>query len=233
MLTDDLLARTSAIGPYFAVGTGPREDAAGFVPLARLYADPALLAGAAADVGRRMGTGDVRVAASTLQLGLASRLWSVALGTAALAGRVPDLSPERLWWRAVTSGPLALWLVDPVAAVPGDPADTLHEVVVEGHLTPLAAEMRRVFRLSPQVLRGNAASALVGTLRVLHAQLPHPDFPPLPWARALLDREPLAGTGRLSTRGGEVVAFRRRSCCLYYRVGGGVCGDCVLDRSTA
>ena len=37
---------------------------------------------------------------------------------------------------------------------------------------------------------------------------------------------PLSDTGTLGPDG---EGFRRRSCCLYYRVpGGGLCGDCVL-----
>jgi ferric iron reductase protein FhuF len=43
--------------------------------------------------------------------------------------------------------------------------------------------------------------------------------------RGLLSTAPMSGTGSLSVGWG----FRRRSCCLYYRVpGGGICGDCVL-----
>ncbi|MEY7980314.1 (2Fe-2S)-binding protein, partial [Streptomyces pilosus] len=45
-------------------------------------------------------------------------------------------------------------------------------------------------------------------------------------ARELLTDPSLAGAGTLTG-----TAFRRRSCCLYYRVpGGGVCGDCCFVR---
>jgi hypothetical protein len=38
----------------------------------------------------------------------------------------------------------------------------------------------------------------------------------------------LAGSG-VVTLTGDRLAFRRRSCCLYYRLpGGGYCGDCPL-----
>jgi ferric iron reductase protein FhuF len=50
-------------------------------------------------------------------------------------------------------------------------------------------------------------------------------------AERLLDAAPLARTVALRAPEPPDVGwtFRRRSCCLYYRVpGGAVCGDCVL-----
>ncbi|WP_199808608.1 (2Fe-2S)-binding protein, partial [Streptomyces sp. NRRL S-146] len=45
-------------------------------------------------------------------------------------------------------------------------------------------------------------------------------------AAELLAHPLLTGAGTL-----DGTAFRRRSCCLYYRVpGGGVCGDCCFTR---
>jgi len=55
-------------------------------------------------------------------------------------------------------------------------------------------------------------------------------------ADRLLQRGRLAGTGRfLSTDPTRPERFfRRRSCCLFYRVpGGGTCADCVLNEITA
>ena len=47
-------------------------------------------------------------------------------------------------------------------------------------------------------------------------------------AAALLARGRLADTGELGVTG-EGLGFRRRSCCLYYRLpGGALCGDCAL-----
>jgi FhuF-like iron-sulfur protein len=42
----------------------------------------------------------------------------------------------------------------------------------------------------------------------------------------LRDTGQFAGADRFAGAG---LSFRRRSCCLYYRVpGGGLCGDCTL-----
>ncbi|MCT7351950.1 (2Fe-2S)-binding protein, partial [Streptomyces sp. 15-116A] len=125
------------------------------------------------------------------------------------------------------SGPDELWLRAP-GTLPQEPAAALHATVALGNLTPLNAAVRRLSGLSPHILRGNSASALVGALRVLLTQAPHPPYPVTGLVRALLDREPLTGAG-VFTAAGRTLAFRRSSCCLYYRApGGGLCGDCVL-----
>ncbi|MEV3988515.1 (2Fe-2S)-binding protein [Streptomyces sp. NPDC049837] len=230
----DVLARVRAVGPYFAVAWGPRADAARFRPLTDLYTDrDGALDAYVAAVGRRLGTGQRlgagqrRVAASTLHIGTAARLWSVALATAALTGRAPDLAPDRLWWRPAESGPIDLWLPE-VSWVAGDDLPlALHGTVVVRNLLPLGDALREHSALSPHVLRGNAASALIGAVRVLTAHAPEAPYPPLPLVTALLAREPLASAGAFTAR---PLTYRRRSCCLYYRVpGAGYCAECVLN----
>ncbi|MFJ1733654.1 (2Fe-2S)-binding protein [Streptomyces sp. NPDC088254] len=228
-LTPDTLAWISTIGPYFAVATGPRPEAPGFRPLTDLYADPHALEECVRTVSGRLGTDQPRVAASTLHLGTASRLWSIALACAALSGRVPDLGPDRLWWRLPSSGPLDLWLPD-LQELDQEPHPALHHTVAVQNLVPWADAVRRVSGVSPHTLRGNAASALIGAHRVLLARATHPLVPVVPLVRALLDQPPLARAGRLRVTPAGSLAFRRRSCCLYYRVpGAGTCGDCVLN----
>ncbi|MER7666632.1 (2Fe-2S)-binding protein [Streptomyces sp. NPDC096193] len=228
-LTPDALARISTIGPYFAVATGPRPEAEGFRPLTDLYEDPDTLEDCVGAVSGQLGIDQRRVAASTLHLGTASRLWSIALACAALTGRVPDLAPDRLWWRLPASGPLDLWLPD-LREVDQEPLPALLRTVAVQNLAPWADAVRRVSRVSPHTLRGNAASALIGAHRVLLARAPAPILPAVPLVRALLDRPPLAGTGTYHVGPAGPLAFRRRSCCLYYRVpGAATCGDCVLN----
>ncbi|MEU9592993.1 (2Fe-2S)-binding protein [Streptomyces sp. NPDC048193] len=172
---------------------------------------------------------ETRIAASVAHQGLAARLWSVALGCAVLYARVPDLDPGLLHWDPDAAAPDDLWLAE-ARPRPGDAA-TVAEVVLDTHLAPLTAALRARYRLATGLLWGNAASALAGAARELDR-----------WARGngrtddaararslttgLLAHPLLAGTGTLTG-----TAFRRRSCCLYYRVpGGGVCGDCCFSR---
>ncbi|MFJ9519747.1 (2Fe-2S)-binding protein [Kitasatospora sp. NPDC101801] len=203
------LRRAAAVGPFFATVEGPLPD--GFRPLAELAA-PEFWRRRIAEVGERLGTDEPRVAASVAQLGVAARLWSVALGTAVLGGVVPDY--DRSYWRLPPGGSLELWV--PGVLLPDGPlAAALHRTVVERQLAPLAAGIRAVTPVAEGLLWGNAASALAGAVRVLRSG----GGP----AAELLDRPPL--------RGALTSAGRRTSCCLYYRVpGAGLCGDCVFDR---
>ncbi|MEU9083869.1 (2Fe-2S)-binding protein [Streptomyces sp. NPDC048357] len=218
---DDVLRRLAAVGPFFTVPYGTEPPGPGFRPLTALYGE--WLGPYVAEVGRRIGSGPGRVAASTAQLGIASRLWSLGLGCAALAGRVPDLAADRVWWRLPDAGSLELWLPEPADR----PAETLGETVL-GNLAVLDAGLRERFGVSQKVLRGNAASGLVGALRVLLDRVPGGAAVALA-GDLLAEGGALAGTGTFVHEEGLGVAFVRRSCCLYYRVpGGGLCGDCVL-----
>jgi hypothetical protein len=171
-----------------------------------------------------------RIAASVAQQGLAARLWSVTLGCAALYGSVPDLDARLLHWDPDGSAPDDLWLAR-VRPLQADPA-TVADVVLHGHLEPLTVALRSRHRIAEGLLWGNAASALAGAARQLD-RWAHAGGRTGTAARAraltaeLFTHPLLAGTGTLSG-----TAFRRRSCCLYYRVpGGGVCGDCCFTRA--
>ncbi|MFJ9550295.1 (2Fe-2S)-binding protein [Streptomyces erythrochromogenes] len=219
---DDVLRRLADVGPFFTVAYGQEPPGPGYRPLTALYGGR--LEPYVAEVGRRIGSGPGRVAASTAQFGIASRLWSIGLGCAALAGRVPDLAADRVWWRLPDEGSLQLWLPEPA----GRPAQDLGASVL-GNLALLQTALRERYGVSPTVLRGNAASGLVGALRVLIDRVPGGAAPGL--VRDLLaEGGALAGTGAFVHEEGLGVAFVRRSCCLYYQVpgGGGLCGDCVL-----
>ncbi|MFB7617497.1 (2Fe-2S)-binding protein [Kitasatospora sp. NPDC056181] len=228
--------RLAAVGPYFALDAataGSDTPPAGYRPLRELYAvgPDSPLATRVREVARRLGTAEPRVAASILHLGLAARFCSVSLGAAVLLGTVPALEPDRAYVRVPDQGPIDLWT--PYAPEPGSArvaddealAEHLHRALVQGQLAPLGAAVRATVPLSERLLQGNAASALAGALRMLGPRTTPGRAQTL--VARLLDRAPLAGTGTL-----DGSAFRRNSCCLYYRVGpgAGVCGDCCFTR---
>ncbi|WP_425474340.1 (2Fe-2S)-binding protein [Streptomyces alboniger] len=226
------LAELASVGGFFALRTGPAPGAA--APFTQVYAPPAEagpdpLTLRVRKVAGRLGAPEDRIAVSVAQLGLAARLWSVGLGSAALYGAVPDLDLAQLRWDADGTSPDDLWLGD-VRLLPAD-AGTVRDVVQHGHLAPLADALRSRYRISAGLLWGNAGSALAGAARELHgwaAREGRADVGAraLELAAALFDHPDLRDTGTL--RG---TAFRRRSCCLYYRCpGGGVCGDCCFER---
>ncbi|MFI8946114.1 (2Fe-2S)-binding protein [Streptomyces sp. NPDC053750] len=190
-------------------------------------------------VGAALRTPETRVAASVAHQGLAARLWSVTLGCAVLYGRVPDLAPRLLHWDPDAGAPDDLWLTE-VHPLPAD-APTIADVVLRAHLTPLTATLHARHRVATGLLWGNAASALAGAGRQLEGWAHgHGRTDTAARARSLtaelLDHPLLAGTGTVTTPApapgsATGTAFRRRSCCLYYRApGAGVCGDCCFTR---
>jgi iron complex transport system ATP-binding protein len=214
-----LLAELAAISPYFAVGTGPPNDA--WRPVQQLYTDTALLDGIVGRVQGRIDAAEPRVAASTFFLGFAARLWSISLG--ALAGHrlLPDLAAEHLLFLEA-DGQIQLHIEHPVAWRGDDLEPMLADMVLAAHLAPLSAALRRLAPISKKLLRGNAASALLGA-----AQMFDGDVRPGPaWqlAGTLCADERLMNAIRFDNAG-----YRRTSCCLYYRTPGGeLCGDCVF-----
>ncbi|WP_406253362.1 (2Fe-2S)-binding protein [Streptomyces atratus] len=218
----------ASVGGFFALRTTAPPDGT-HRPLARLYAgEQAPLTARIDTVAARLDTSERRVAASVAHLGLASRLWSVALGPAALTGSFPGLSPAALHWDPRHPAPDELWL-DGTESLPGT-ACRIREAVQYGHLVPLAEAVHRDGPLSDRLLWGNAGSALAGALRqlVAWARTHHrPDVAARARALAaeLFDHPDLRNTGTPHD-----TAFRRRSCCLYYRTpAGGLCGDCVFE----
>ncbi|MEU8029584.1 (2Fe-2S)-binding protein [Streptomyces sp. NPDC049099] len=239
---DPALAALRPLGGFFVLRTAPDPaDAAGGPDPGRLPTLAETYERVTSDVHRdaltervatvadRLRTPEPRVAASLAQQGLAARLWAVALGCAVLYGRSPDLDPRLLRWDPSAAAPDDLFLTR-LRPRPGDAA-TLAATVLHGHLEPLAETLRARYGSAPGLLWGNAGSALAGAARELDRWArAHGRTDAAGRARALTDElfaHPLLRT--TGTRTGT--AFRRRSCCLYYRVpGGGVCGDCCFTR---
>ncbi|MBI2692675.1 (2Fe-2S)-binding protein [Mycobacterium nebraskense] len=211
------LAEISSHKGFFALTVG--GDAAGWSPVGRYYADGFTdLVDATAS---RHRTTDLRIAASLVHLGHATRLWSPVLACALGHGVVPDLDDLQ---RADDGAPLRL--PAPVG-IPANSPDVLYRVVVQEHMQPLAAGLR--VGLAPALLAGNVASALTGAARALLAA--RPDLGPriAEMTHALLGTGLLAGSGVVT---GPRLGFKRRSCCLFYRLPGrSVCGDCVFETS--
>lgn len=211
------LAETASYGGFFALTVG--GDAAGWHPVAQSYAT------GCADLidatVHRYGTTDLRIGASLVHLGHATRLWSPVLACAIGHGVLPDLDGLQ---RADDSA--ALRLPEPVG-MPADSPDALYRAVVSDHMRPLAAGLP--VKLAPALLAGNIASALVGAAGALLSARPDLRRPIVETTRSLLDTGLLAGSGVIT---GDGLNFRRRSCCLFYRLpGGSLCGDCVLHRA--
>jgi hypothetical protein len=108
----------------------------------------------------------------------------------------------------------------------------LAELIGSVVAAPLAELARALpVQLARGLLRGNSASAMAGALGELARARPELAESAAALAAALLRTPGLAGAGRLT---GPGLAFRRSSCCLYYRVpGSSMCGDCCFERRPA
>ncbi|MER7173216.1 (2Fe-2S)-binding protein [Streptomyces mesophilus] len=235
-LTPADLGLVASVGGFFPLRTdGAATEGGTFAALYAGRREPLVFR--VGKVASAIGAQEPRIAVSIAQLGLAARLWSIALGSAALHGRIPDLDPARLHWDPDASAPDDLALAGTHCAgadavrpgVASRPATHLAATVLDQHLAPLATAVRAEFRISEGLLWGNAGSALAGAARELHRwahRTGHPQAADRTRALtgALFEDPRLSGTGTFTG-----AAFRRSSCCLYYRIpGGGVCGDCCF-----
>jgi hypothetical protein len=217
------LAEAAGAGPFFVLSVG--DDGRDWAPATALYSSG--LAELISATGTSLGTAEPRVAAATVHLGYAARLWSPVLHCTLRHAIVPDLTGLR----AGTTPSLRLNLEQPRgwrAAGPAGQAALAYRTVVRGHLEPLRA--RLPVKVAAGLLHGNAAAAMTAALRLVAAA--HPELGPQArvLAKTLLDTGVLRGTGELTGAGLE---FLRRSCCLFYRVpGGGTCADCPLPPRT-
>jgi hypothetical protein len=235
-----LLADLAALGPYFAVdvhrpGSPLRPP---WQPLGELTGSPDALASRIGEVRERLAAAagcppsavEFRVAASIAQLGLCARLLSPALGAAAV-GRALPVDTTRARWIPALGGPFRLSLPDTVLEVSAarTSAGAGPAALVELLAGPITQIVRAVQAtgVSAQVLWGNVASAVNGAVTMIAAARPDLASPAAGAAAALLGQPVLTGT----YQGRPLDGFRRRNCCLIYRLSPDApayCGDCVL-----
>ncbi|HEV7359775.1 MAG TPA: (2Fe-2S)-binding protein [Mycobacterium sp.] len=212
------LAEISSYKGFFALTVG--GGARGWHPVHQDYTDG--FAGLIDATAKRYHATDLRIGASLVHLGHATRLWSPVLACALAHGVVPDLKDLE---RADDGAQLRM--PEPTGrAVQDVSAEVLYRAVVQHHMQPFAAGLR--VKLAPTLLTGNIASALVGASRALLAARPDLRGAIVEITDSLLDTGVLSGSGVITD---SHLGFRRGSCCLFYRIPGrSVCGDCVFRR---
>jgi len=245
-----LLADLAALGPYFAVevhrpGSPLRPP---WQSLGELTGSPGALAGRIGEVRERLAAAagcpatsvEFRVAASIAQLGLCARLLSPALGAAA-AGRTLPVDVGQARWVPALGGPFRLSLPEtavpeaampeaaiPEAAVAAEAGTTATDALLAGPITQIVRAVEAM-AVSPRVLWGNVASAINSAAAMIAAARPDLAGPAAETAAAMLANPALTGT----FQGRPLQGFRRRNCCLIYRLSPerpAYCGDCVLGQ---
>jgi hypothetical protein len=205
------LADVAAFGPFFSAAADAAAwtalaDLAATTLAARIEQSRAMLA------GRAEAEVTPRVAASIHFLGTVARIVSPPLATTVMHG----CTPVDARWQAGAHGTVVIGF--------GARLGTMPELL-DSVIRPLAGRIEADFSLSPRITRGSVASALHGSCRMLAAARPGHATAAERTVRDLLELPWLAGTWTWPA-GAE---FRRKNCCLFYRVpGGGTCGDCVL-----
>lgn len=222
-----VLDDVARLGGFFAVFTDPAESAdPTWRPMRELYTDPEPIRARIAHVGRTLQS-DQRVAASIAFQGLAAMLLSAPMAAVAVHDVLPALTVDALHWRPVASGPWPLWCAEPRSRDP----DELATMLLDEHLAPLVAAFQVQVPISERLLWGSVASAVASAKRMIGVERPERAERAAAVAARLLRTGPLDGTGDLLPPSGpdHLWSFRRRSCCLYYRVAAGTyCGDCIL-----
>lgn len=179
----------------------------GFVSVQELVAD-----GLPDRICARLGGPPRRVGVSAAVMGLAARLWSVTVVTAARDGVLVD---ESVIVARDDNGAVVLGLSELRGWLDPSPDDV--DAVVKRILAPVIASLD----LSRRLLWGNVAASLYAVPVVHDLERARP------LVTDLLGRTPYVG--ELAIVPGAPA--RRRSCCLFYLVpGAGLCGDCVFDQ---
>lgn len=223
-----MFGELAAFGPFFAVqvhGSGdliaaPWQPMSGCAQAGGLSARvDATRAALAAGVQRQPGDIELRVAASIAHLGLVARIAAPAIAADVLGEQGISLRLHDLWWQDRLGGPY------PLSVTAADPEDAGGSPV-DGAVRELTEAMARDYPVNAHILWGNVASAANGAAGMIAANRP-----------ALADAAQVAADRMLAdvrVEGGALRAgpgFRRRSCCLIYRIAPGAdafCGDCAL-----
>lgn len=170
-----------------------------------------------------------RVASSTAHLSLIARIISPTVALVALTGRTPDLG--RHLWLCIDSH--RLLAATDYEGLASDRAwelanDDLVEPLIRRLLLPFGERIEQVSGLSRAIVTGNTASALRGAATVLRSAAdPEVGRRATELVAGLLDLPELSSAWHVHP--GPKSTWRRRSCCLFYRMpGGALCGDCAL-----
>lgn len=217
----------ATLGPFFAAEIHPPgvQVAPPWQSMGELVVQPTVLANRVASVrtvlsniSRRPETVDVdiAIAASVTHLGLVTRVVAPAIAATALGSALTP-GVHDLWWQDQLGGPFPLSVAIGSSAVP----------TPDSAVEALTAAFSTHFAVSHRVLWGNVGSAINSANQRIAATRPDLASVATTIADDLLSDERIDSGDRRSTS-----TYRRRSCCLMYRVSPGgreTCGDCVLS----
>lgn len=211
------------LGPYFmfehAVAADPRDWRTLSASLAPSVLDEQIekargRLNVQGPVGR--SAAELRAVASTVAMGMFSRLLSPGIGAALVGGLTIRPDPDTTWLGLTDDSPALL-------RTTAELEEPDLSRAITGLAIPLLETIHRHFHVSERVLYGNLAASVVGTCGVVQMIRPELSAEVDALRAELLSAPPLAETGTVS---GE---FVRNSCCLIYQLPlDYICGNCVL-----
>ena len=213
----------------------PGEPLAGDeLACADLAGDPETLAAAIAATAAGRGSDDPQVLASLWWQAYAYRVAGTALACWLLSGVAPDVRAEAMAVGIARSRPSSVVYLAPRDTDSGDgDLATFVDRLFAGHLDRVAESLRARHALGRSLIWGNVAAACAsaaGSVRAA-AGAAWPDR-----LRTFLAAAPhdLAALGRWAFPAGADPAYRRTTCCLWWKTSaaaGALCADCSLARS--
>jgi iron complex transport system ATP-binding protein len=231
--TAELMAPVTDLVPHLRWRVGPAQ--AGELPGSALIDDPDNLAAQVAATAEGRGSTDPQVLGSLWWQAYAYRVAGTTLAAWLLSGAAPDPA-------ASAGTAVGLARSRPALVVYGADVEAVTHVSALGqrlfgeHLDPLAVSLRRRHQLGEALLWGNVAAGVASALGAVGSaasSAPGGAYPQLyERIEELTATLPhgLATLGSWISTGGHP-AFRRRSCCLWWKTtasGGAYCEDCSL-----
>jgi ferric iron reductase protein FhuF len=206
----DALAPVSDLVGHLRWRVGPPED--DDLLAVDLAADPDRPAAVVATTAAGRGSDDPQVLGSLWWQAYCYRVAGTTLAAWMLTGAAPDPGAPGAGVGVARSRPSSL-LVDPMA----DTVDDLHALadrLFAGHLDPVADALRARHALGEHLLWGNAAAGIASALGAVGTA---EGAPPLRGRVDLVMAALPHGMAALGTWGPGQWAFRRRTCCLWWK----------------
>ncbi len=161
-------------------GPDAGADTGGWVAADRLIAGGGPLAGLVARTGQARGADRASVAAALFVQAYTFQVSGVAVAAWALGLPAPTLDPGQVRVRVGRERPDDLAVATEALTAHGAP--TLAAALIDGHLEPLVAAVRRAVRVGERALWGNVAAMVAAVLRAVDQ--PGADGDPAVRARA-------------------------------------------------
>ncbi|MGH9290406.1 MAG: hypothetical protein ACRD0V_19280 [Acidimicrobiales bacterium] len=231
MTASELVSRITATVDYLRVSVGPPPSGEPWLACGPLVSDPEHLLGVVRSTAGSRGTEADDVAMSLFVQGYCFRVASLAIGGWLLGGVVIDVDPGKTSIAVGRGRPNAVRL--DTAAVVGDQGgliESLHDVLIVGHLARLVDTAHRACRIGNALLWGNVGASCAASFGAFMDPLADRRVEIRDKVQSFFAaaRPDVARSGRVVPVGSRWV-WERNACCLWYQTAPAFkCQDCSL-----